>query len=260
MNASTADDTDVANAIAAGDIDGDGVADDLVFSTWSSQSGGEAMNRYYINNSTPGSINFETTGTFGTPDNHTNVRLADFDNDSRPDLITVVVDGGNVLHRNTGAAPYFGAGFELLDPFNATDASRGVDFADLNGDGSQDLVIANRALLGLRYLNNDQCASGSCLVGLAGPFDNFGPTIVSQNSSAVVPPGGAPINIDHELLSSLTVNDTDNVYPTDFTAVPRARWHRVLLHGWRQPGGACTTSRITPATTGAADGTSSAFR
>ncbi len=51
------------------------------------------MNRYYINNSTPGSINFETTGTFGTADNHTNVRLADFDNDTDLDLITVVVDG-----------------------------------------------------------------------------------------------------------------------------------------------------------------------
>ena len=69
MNADTADDTDVANAIAAGDIDGDGDPDDLVFSTWSRMNGGvagEATNRYYINNSTAGSINFETTGTFGT--------------------------------------------------------------------------------------------------------------------------------------------------------------------------------------------------
>ena len=65
LNASTADNTDVANAIAAGDIDGDGDPD-LVFSTWSRmRGGGEATNRYYINNSTPGSINFETTGTFG---------------------------------------------------------------------------------------------------------------------------------------------------------------------------------------------------
>ena len=70
--------------------------DDLVFSTWSRMSGGvavQATNRYYINNSTPGSINFETTGTFGTADNHTNVRLADFDNDTDLDLITLVFDG-----------------------------------------------------------------------------------------------------------------------------------------------------------------------
>ena len=85
LNADAADNTDVANAIAAGDIDGDGDPD-LVFSTWSSmrRAAGEATNRYYINNSTAGSINFETTGTFGTADNHTNVRLADFDNDGRP--------------------------------------------------------------------------------------------------------------------------------------------------------------------------------
>ncbi len=43
---------------------------------------------------------------------------------------------------------------------------------------------------------------------------------MAQNSSAVVPPGGAPITIDQELLSKLDVNDTDNVYPTDFTAFP----------------------------------------
>ena len=90
-----------------------------------------ARNRYYINNSTPGSINFETTGTFGTADNHTNVRLADFDNDGDRDLITTVFEGGNVLHRNVGAPTYFDAGFQLLDPFNAADASRAVDFADL---------------------------------------------------------------------------------------------------------------------------------
>ena len=258
LNADTADDTDVANAIAAGDIDGDGVHDDLVFSTWSRMSGGvavEATNRYYINNSTAGSINFETTGTFGAGDNHTNVRLADFDNDGRLDLITTVFEGTNVLHRNVGAPAYFDAGFPLVDPFPSPDGSlsRGLDFADLNNDGSLDVVIANRGLLSLRYLNNDQCASGSCLGGLAGPFENFGPTIVSQLSSAVVPPGGAPINIDQGLLSNLNVNDKDNIYPTDFTAFIEPGGAEYSCTDGIASSGLCTTSRIT-AGAGAADG------
>ena len=50
----TADDTDVANSIAAGDLDGDGDPD-LVFGTWSRMNGAvaeEAPDRYYVNNST----------------------------------------------------------------------------------------------------------------------------------------------------------------------------------------------------------------
>ena len=118
-------------------------------------------------------------------------------------------------------------------------------------------MIANRGLLGLRYLNNDQCAPGSCLAGLSGPFDNFGPTIVSQNSSAVVAPGGAPINIDQELLSKLDVNDTDNVYPTDFRAFPEPSGTEYSCTDG-VTGGVCTTSRITPGA-GAADGRHHAF-
>ena len=219
LNTSTADDTDVANAIAAGDLDGDGDPD-LVFSTWSRMSGGaavQATNRYYINNSTPGAINFETTGTFGAGAHHTNLRLADFDNDSDLDLITVVYEGVNVLHRNVGAPGYFDAGFPLVDPFSSpVGLARGLDFADLNNDGSLDVVIANRGLLSLRYLNNDKCAAGTCGV-FNGPFENDGAAITAQ-SAAVVPPGTAPIDLN-TLLDAFVVTDSDNVYPTDFTAV-----------------------------------------
>ena len=76
--------------------------------------------------------------------------MADFDNDSDLDLITVVFEGVNVLHRNVGAPGYFDAGFALVDPFSSpVGLSRGLDFADLNNDGSLDVVIANRTLLEL---------------------------------------------------------------------------------------------------------------
>ena len=55
LDANTADDTDVANSIAAGDLDGDGDPD-FVFGTWSRMNGAvaeKAPDRYYVNNSTP---------------------------------------------------------------------------------------------------------------------------------------------------------------------------------------------------------------
>ncbi len=202
LNADTADDTDVANAIAAGDIDGDGDPD-LVFSTWSRMNGAAAVpasNRYYINNSTPGSINFETTATFGPAANHTNIRLGDFDNDSDIDVVALVhvPAARSRLHLNTETPGAFfdNTGLELVPPATWTvDRPRGFDMSDLNNDGSLDLVIANRDQVGLRYLNNDQCSASGCGT-FSGPFANYTPSIPAPISTVTVPAGSAPIDVD----------------------------------------------------------------
>jgi hypothetical protein len=222
--AGAADDTDVANAIAAGDIDGDGDPD-LVFSTWSRMDGAAAVpasNRYYINSSTPGFINFETTGTFGPSANHTNIRLGDFDNDNDLDVLALVhvPAARSRLHLNTNTPGAFfdNTGLELVPPAQWTlDRPRGLDTADLNNDGSLDLVIVNREQVGLRYLNNDQCSASGC-GAFAGPFANHAPSIPAPISTVTAPAGTAPIDVD-TLLGTLVVTDPDNVYPTDFTAV-----------------------------------------
>ena len=165
LNADTTDDTDVANSIAAGDLDGDGDPD-LVFGTWSRMNGAvaeKAPDRYYLNNSTPAGPNFETTGTFGPPVHTTNVRLGDFDNDTDLDALMVnFEDGPNRLHRNltgSGLPSLFDDGVTLAVPPPLTgDRSRGLDTADLNKDGSLDVVIVNRGQQGLRYLNNGTCS------------------------------------------------------------------------------------------------------
>jgi hypothetical protein len=219
LTAGTDDDTDVANAIAAGDLDGDGDPD-LVFSTWSRLNGTtivEAMNRYYINTSTAGSFSFESF-PFGSPGHHTNLRLGDFDGDADLDLLTTVFGGPNTLHRNTGTAgALFDAGVELVAPAGH-DRSRGVDTADLNNDGSLDVVIVNRDQLGLRYLNRCTTAAGC---GGGAPFENVVPAITAPQTAALVPPVVQPIDVDDHL-DALTVTDRDNVYPADFGALPVA--------------------------------------
>jgi hypothetical protein len=247
LNADANDNLDVANAIAVGDIDGDGDPD-LVFSTWS-RGPSAATNRYYLNNSTPGNINFEVTNTFGIAQNHTNVRLADLNNDSRLDLVAIAREGTNHVYLNTGnpAAP-FNAGLPLTTPSGlVANHSRGVDTGDLNGDGSLDLIIANRNQIGLRYLNNDQCTGTAC-GGYTGPFDNAGPSITGQ-STALIPPGTDPFNVN-SVLGAFTVTDPDNVFPTDFTAVveqPNPRY--TCTDGVVDSGdisGTCRNGRITP--------------
>jgi hypothetical protein len=222
LNADPADDTDVANSIAAGDLDGDSDPD-LVFGTWSRMNAAvaeKAPDRYYLNNSTPAGPNFETTGTFGPPVHTTNVRLGDFDNDTDLDALVVSFeDGLNRLHRNltgSGQATLFDAGVTLAVPAPLTaDRSRGLDTADLNKDGSLDVVIVNRDQVGLRYLNNDTCSGTG---NTCNPFLNDAPNIPAQvpATGRVVAPG-VPIDIDDHLYR-LTVEDSDNAYPADFTA------------------------------------------
>ena len=123
----------------------------------------KAPDRYYVNNSTAGGPNFNTTGTFGPQGHTTNVELGDFDNDNGPRRADAGFRGrpesAAPKSERLGARSYFeNAGLPIVLPTGvAADRSRGLDTADLNKDGSLDFVVANRDQRGLRYLNNDTC-------------------------------------------------------------------------------------------------------
>jgi hypothetical protein len=273
LNASAADDTDVANSIGAGDLDGDGDAD-LVFGTWTRVVGGAAVDapdRYYINKSTPAGPDFETTGTFGPSgptanSRSTNVELGDFNNDTRLDAVIVsfnaTEDAGDPsrLHVNTGTVdvpfpstdlglpidPPEQARIALLDPATAglTDLARGVDSADLNGDNRLDLVIVSRAQVALRYLNCPPAGNGCDPLN---GFQNDVPSITGQSAPSDPVPVNTPINVnDH--LGVLSVQDSDNDYYHDFTAVlpyPPLNSNYTCTDGNGQF--SCVGSRVTPA-------------
>ncbi len=219
LTAGTDDDLDVSNSIAVGDINGDSVPD-LVFSVWQDQ------NRYYINNSSGGSIDFETTGTFGPDDTAgaaaqtSHVRLGDLDGDGDLDAVVTTFDDDNLIHLNTigGVGLGFAAGLTLLDPTDDPSSSGGfaqsrhLGLSDLNEDGFPDILIANRDQLDLRYLNNTIC--GGMTGDACNPFVNQGQTINAQLTNPILIPPNLPYDM-LDALPDLDVTDLDNVYPSD---------------------------------------------
>lgn len=86
-------------------------------------------------------------------ENGSGVALGDFDRDGAPDLFLCSLSGGNKLYRNVGNWKFMDAtpGAELA-PIHLP--ARGAVFADLNGDGSLDLLIATLTN-GIVSLTND---------------------------------------------------------------------------------------------------------
>ena len=156
---------------------------DLVFSTWSRMSGARPSGHESLLHQQldAGQHQFRNDGHVRyTADNHTNIRLADFDNDSRPRS-----DHAGSRRRERAAPQHRCArptsthGFELVDP-----SSLPVDrFARCRLRRSQRRRLARprdresrpSSACVISTTINARRAAASC--GLDGPFDNFGPTI-----------------------------------------------------------------------------------
>ncbi|MBA4065539.1 MAG: hypothetical protein C0501_17850 [Isosphaera sp.] len=94
----------------------------------------------------------------------------DFDNDGKPDLVVCCLRGANRYFRNTGTGSFADASAEVgltQKVFN----SQAAAFADLNGDGQLDLVLANEG------------QESSVLFGEAKPGRPLTPVVVALNGS-----------------------------------------------------------------------------
>ncbi len=137
-------------APAVADLDADGDLDMLV-GTWNKGS------LYFRNDGTPGVPDFvldeSRTVTLTRGSNSTPV-LVDIDADGDLDLFIGESSGDLNFYRNTGSAGV--PQFELVsDKFEGIDAGRRSvpRFADLDGDGDQDLILGREAGGVLLYLN-----------------------------------------------------------------------------------------------------------
>ncbi len=153
------------DGLAIQDVDGDNKSD-IIISHFLSSSGNVFV---YKNKSHPGTFEFgeaikadvapESPANTGAP---INVRLADINGDSKPDIVVTHFFGSRIsvqLNQSTSTEIKFGAATSIAtDPYPF-----GLDVGDLDGDGKPDVVVAS--LIGpapntksLTILNNTSTA------------------------------------------------------------------------------------------------------
>ncbi|MBI4579405.1 MAG: VCBS repeat-containing protein, partial [Planctomycetes bacterium] len=177
---------DARTGVRVADFDGDGLLDFVPGRYWERTQWGEqprVYGRLYKNVGTTTAPRFEARDAFnGSPYTErfqnvdavrqNGVRVVDWDNDGRPDLIASDTDGFVWWFRNTTNRlfPIFApgvklmAGGEILRVYGEEDYNRAAGYArcdvcDWNNDGKKDLLVADgRAWLWL-YLNENTDAS-----------------------------------------------------------------------------------------------------
>jgi hypothetical protein len=134
------------DAIATGDLDGDGKTDIAVTSGFN--------NAFYIfqNTSTPGAISIAAPFLMDSPGSTLNVVIADFDADNKPDLAwksdlsNDIVLKKNIHSGGALSASSFSAEINLQTPLGNGGT---LAVADINGDGKPDLVANDDNHLGI---------------------------------------------------------------------------------------------------------------
>jgi hypothetical protein len=172
-----------ANDICLCDLDADGLNDIIMTHNSSLTDNSKIEISIYENLSIPTATNFSLVTEFdsGNSDNDRNnpinttgfpiVSCNDLDNDGKPELIFTTNNGGNSRHiyiyRNTstgdGDISLTDLGLNLLLPDAASGnrITRGIDVADMDGDGKQDLIVGNQTDDTIHIFLNNSNAPGN---------------------------------------------------------------------------------------------------
>ena len=138
------------NALALGDVDGDGDSD-LVLGNSGGQLGGFESNHLYLNNGF-GSFSDASASQLPAILNDTAaLALGDVDGDGDADLASGCPDGRNRLHLNDGAGTFAEA---TVGPLSAGFGGSALATGDVDRDGDLDLVVGGYGLPSRLYLND----------------------------------------------------------------------------------------------------------
>ncbi|MCP5149178.1 MAG: VCBS repeat-containing protein [Chromatiales bacterium] len=162
-------DTDQTQAVALGDVDGDGHLDLVVGNLGQ-------PNRLYLNNGTATPF-AAVAGVDITADAHATlaVALGDLDGDGDLDLVVGNLGQPNRLYLNAGSATPFAA-VTGTDIGTDSDATQAIAVADVDGDGDLDVVAGNDGAPNRWYAND----------GSATPFAGVGGADVTTDAQATL--------------------------------------------------------------------------
>ena len=145
-------------ACEVADLDGDG---DLDIATGNDN----APCQIFLND---GSGQFTLKGSFGKPSSVRSLKIADVDRDGDDDILVTCRGRSNSIYLNNGNAE-FETGIEFG---TATDSTIDVEVGDVNGDGHNDLVLANRDGQPNAWLINEGQQKFSAPVAFGDPKSN----------------------------------------------------------------------------------------
>jgi alpha-tubulin suppressor-like RCC1 family protein len=143
--------------VAIGDIDGDGKVDAVVVDY------GNSKVSVLLNTSTTGTVSFATKVDFTTTTRPYSVALGDINNDGKLDIVTADFLTNTVsVFRNTSTSGSvsFAARVDKLSGL-AIAVHQFLAVADIDGDGKQDVIIANQGTSNVSVLRNTSASTTS---------------------------------------------------------------------------------------------------
>jgi gliding motility-associated-like protein len=123
------------------------------------------------NNSSAGTLNFESPTKLSVGNTLINLRIGDLDNDGKSDI--AVADAVGIVYIFINQSSGTTVNFASAVPLTVDASSWGLDFGDLDGDGKADIVVTSVANARLTILNNESTPGNLSFVKSTVSTSNF---------------------------------------------------------------------------------------